>query len=192
MLGLKHTLASSLTKMFKGVADCFFKQRYGHRAVVLETVAGVPGMIAGMFAHLRSLRHGESTTTPDIHEMLSEAENERMHLMMVLAVVQPTVLERFIIAVAQFVFWHIYLALYLLSPSTAHLMISMFEEEAVNSYTNYIGLIRQGHLPNPQAPKIAVDYYGLPSEALWVDVLEKIRLDEQHHCDANRRIAVQL
>jgi len=49
------------------------------RCIILETVAGVPGMVAGMHRHLRSLRtlehdHGW------IHHLLQEAENERMHL----------------------------------------------------------------------------------------------------------------
>lgn len=49
------------------------------RVLFLETVAGVPGMMAGMVRHLRSLRimrrdHGW------IHTLLEEAENERMHL----------------------------------------------------------------------------------------------------------------
>ena len=46
----------SMTKFFRFVADTFFAKRYGHRAVVLETVAGVPGMVAGMWMHLTSLR----------------------------------------------------------------------------------------------------------------------------------------
>ena len=37
-------------------ADTFFAKRYGHSAVVLETVAGVPGMVAGMWNHLKMLK----------------------------------------------------------------------------------------------------------------------------------------
>ena len=45
------------------------------RFIYLETVAGVPGMVAGMLRHMRSLRtmrrdHGW------IHTLLEEAENE--------------------------------------------------------------------------------------------------------------------
>jgi hypothetical protein len=50
------------------------------RIVFLETVAGIPGMVAGALRHLRSLR----TVRRDygwIHTLLEEAENERMHLM---------------------------------------------------------------------------------------------------------------
>ena len=36
------------TMRLRWMADTFFRKRYGHRAVVLETVAGVPGMVAGM------------------------------------------------------------------------------------------------------------------------------------------------
>ena len=50
-------IALYLTMFFRLFADAFFSKRYGHRAVVLETIAGVPGMVAGMWTHLKSLRH---------------------------------------------------------------------------------------------------------------------------------------
>ena len=55
-LNISNFFALSMTKFFKFIADTFFAKRYGHRAVVLETIAGVPGMVAGMLIHLRSLR----------------------------------------------------------------------------------------------------------------------------------------
>ena len=45
---MRDWFAMSMTKFFRFFADTFFAKRYGHRAVVLETVAGVPGMVAGM------------------------------------------------------------------------------------------------------------------------------------------------
>ncbi len=60
---LSDRIAFRLTKMLRFCADTFFAKRYGHRAVILETVAGVPGMVAGMVAgmlrHMRSLRRME-------------------------------------------------------------------------------------------------------------------------------------
>ena len=40
-------IALSITRFLRFFADTFFAKRYGHRAVVLETIAGVPGMVAG-------------------------------------------------------------------------------------------------------------------------------------------------
>jgi hypothetical protein len=37
--------ALGFTKSARFFADTFFAKRYGHRAVVLETVAAVPGMV---------------------------------------------------------------------------------------------------------------------------------------------------
>ena len=34
-------IALSMTKFFRFIADTFFANRYGYRAVVLETIAGV-------------------------------------------------------------------------------------------------------------------------------------------------------
>src|SRR4029453_3125713 len=39
--------------------NTFFQRRYGHRAVILETIAAVPGMVGGALTHLRSLRRFE-------------------------------------------------------------------------------------------------------------------------------------
>ena len=40
-------LAYAFTKFLRFLADTFFARRYGHRAVILETVAAVPGMEIG-------------------------------------------------------------------------------------------------------------------------------------------------
>ena len=91
-----------MTKFFRFVADTFFAKRYGHRAVVLETIAGVPGMVAGMLIHLRSLRKMQTGYGRQIREMLAEAENERMHLMFFIEIAKPNYFERFIVLFASY------------------------------------------------------------------------------------------
>ncbi|HSO44827.1 MAG TPA: alternative oxidase, partial [Rhodoferax sp.] len=54
--GLRDRGARALVKFMRFFADTFFGKRYGHRAVVLETVAAVPGMVGGALQHLRALR----------------------------------------------------------------------------------------------------------------------------------------
>ena len=104
-------VALAFTKFLRFIADTFFKKKYGHRAVVLETVAAVPGMVAGMLMHLKSLRKMEDDKGW-IKLLLEEAENERMHLMTFIQVAKPTSLERFIIIVAQFLFILLYSIIY--------------------------------------------------------------------------------
>ena len=101
-------VAYGLTMSFRWFADTFFAKRYGHRAVVLETVAGVPGMVAGMWIHLKSLRKMKTGYGPDIRTLLAEAENERMHLMIFIEIAKPNWFERLLVLFAQFVFWHFY------------------------------------------------------------------------------------
>ena len=93
--------ALSMTRFFRLIADTFFAKRYGHRAVVLETIAGVPGMVAGMLIHLRSLRNMKTGYGPQIREMLAEAENERMHLMFFIEIAKPNAFERLLVIAAQ-------------------------------------------------------------------------------------------
>ena len=98
-------------------------------------------------------------------------------------VLSPSGFERFLVVMAQFVFWHYYLLVYVLSPKTAHKMVYYFEEEAVRSYTSYLQQIEEGKIENVPAPQIAIDYYGLDSDARLSDMVRKVRDDEQKHSD---------
>ena len=101
---ISDAFALSMTMFFKFTADTFFAKRYGHRAVVLETVAGVPGMVAGVWMHFKSLRAMKAGYGEQIREMLAEAENERMHLMFFIEIAKPNFFERLIVLSAQIVF----------------------------------------------------------------------------------------
>src|SRR5436190_17354408 len=85
--------AFAFTKVLRFCADTFFAKRYGHRAIVLETVAAVPGMVGATMTHLRCLRR-MSDDQGWIRTLLEEAENERMHLMTFVAIAQPSLFER--------------------------------------------------------------------------------------------------
>jgi ubiquinol oxidase len=182
-------IALFFTKSMRFFADAFFQKRYGHRAVVLETVAGVPGMVAGMWTHLTSLRKMQTGYGPKIRTLLSEAENERMHLMTFIEIAKPNALERFLVLVAQAVFWNLFFIIYVLFPRTAHRIVGYFEEEAVYSYTEYLSEIDAGKIPNTTAPQIAIDYWKLPIDATLRDVVIAVREDEVKHRDVNHQFA---
>ena len=186
--GVSDWVAFRFTKMLRFFADTFFTKRYGHRAVVLETVAGVPGMVGGMLQHMRSLRR-MSDDGGWIKTLLDEAENERMHLMTFIEIAKPNWFERLIILVVQGIFFNCFFVLYLLSPRTAHRVVGYFEEEAVISYTSYLEEIDSGRLPNMPAPQIAIDYWKLPAESTLRDVILVVRADEAGHRDVNHYFA---
>ena len=179
-------IAFAFTKFLRFVADFFFAKRYGHRAVVLETVAAVPGMVAGMLNHLKSLRRMEQDPGW-IKVLLDEAENERMHLMTFIHIAKPSTIERFIIILVQGIFFNLYFIMYLISPRTCHRIVGYFEEEAVTSYGEYLEEVEQGRLENVPAPKIAIDYWNLPAYARLADVIRVVREDEAGHRDVNHK-----
>ena len=185
---ISDRVALVFTKFLRLVADIFFKKKYGHRAVVLETVAAVPGMVAGMLMHLKSLRKMEDDRGW-IKLLLEEAENERMHLMTFIQVAKPTSIERFIIIAAQLVFIIMYSIIYLISQRTAHRIVGYFEEEAVFSYTDYLNELESGRIKDQPAPKIAIDYWNLPLHSTLKDVVRVVRDDEAGHRDVNHNFA---
>lgn len=180
-----------LVKSMRRFADAFFAKRYGHRAVVLETVAAVPGMVGGMLQHLSAIRHIRDDQGW-IRELLDEAENERMHLMTFIKIAQPSALERAIILVGQGLFFNAYFLLYLLFPRIAHRVVGYLEEEAVISYTQYLAQVDAGAAENLPAPQLAIDYWNLPAEARLREVIVAVRADEAGHRDRNHEFADSL
>ena len=189
---ISDTFALSMTKFFRFIADTFFAKRYGHRAVVLETVAGVPGMVAGVWMHFKSLRKMKVGYGEQIREMLAEAENERMHLMFFIEIAKPNYFERFIVLFSQMIFGLFYLFMYVFFTRTAHRMIGYFEDEAVKSYTEYLEMVESGKVENIPAPKLAINYYGIGSDSKLSDLIRCVRADEEHHSETNHNYADNL
>lgn len=189
--GVSDWIALGFTKLLRFCADTFFAKRYGHRAIVLETVAAVPGMVGATITHLKCLRR-MCDDKGWIRTLMEEAENERMHLMTFIEVAQPTLFERFVVLAVQWVFYIAFFCLYLVSPKTAHRLVGYFEEEAIISYTNYLEEIDQGRSPNGPAPEIARHYWKLGPDATLRDVVMVVRADEAHHRDVNHGFAGDL
>lgn len=184
-------VALACTKFLRFFADTFFAGRYGHRAVVLETVAAVPGMVGGALQHLKSLRTMKNDNGW-IKILLDEAENERMHLMTFIEIAKPNYFERFLIILAQGIFYNLFFILYILSSKTAHRLVGYFEEEAVYSYSEYLNGVQTGKYENIPAPEIAIKYWGLSQNARLSDVIFAVRQDEMNHRDVNHEFATKL
>ena len=180
------------TMRLRWFADTFFAKRYGHRAVVLETVAGVPGMVAGVWMHFKSLRKMKTGYGTQIREMLAEAENERMHLMFFIEIAKPNFFERIIVLCSQIIFGLFYLFMYIFFTRTAHRMIGYFEDEAVKSYTEYLEIVESGKVENIPAPQLAINYYGMGSDSKLSDLIRCVRADEESHSETNHNYADNL
>ena len=188
---LSERIALGFTKALRFCADTFFAKRYGHRAVVLETVAAVPGMVGATINHLKCLRR-MCDDKGWIRTLMDEAENERMHLMTFIEVAKPTLFERLVILGVQWVFYLAFFALYLISAKTAHRVVGYFEEEAVISYTLYLRELDEGRSANVPAPAIAKHYWKLADSSTLRDVVLVVRADEAHHRDINHGFASEL
>lgn len=181
-------LAYSGVKFLRFFADLYFQKDYVKRAICLETVAAIPGLVAGLFRHLASLRTFKDNGDI-IEKLLQEAENERQHLMTFIKVGKPNFLDMLIIKTVQPIFFYCYMWFYGLAPRTAHRFVGYLEEEAIRSYESFEEAILQGHIENSDAPKSAIEYWKLPEDAKLVDVVRAVRADEASHRDANHHMA---
>lgn len=186
--GVRDHIAKILVHLSAQAATLLFKKRYGHRAVVLETIAAVPGMVGGAFQHLKSLRLIRDDRGW-IKALLDEAENERMHLLIYSEIAKPTWFERALIMIVQVLFYIVYFTLYLLSPRTAHRVVGYFEEEAIHSYEIYLSLVHDGTHANIDATPLAKSYWKLADGAKLTDMIEATILDEMLHRDVNHKFS---
>lgn len=161
------------------------------RFIFLESVAGVPGMVAGMLRHLHSLRRMQRDNGW-IETLLEEAYNERMHLLTFLKMAEPGWFMRLMCLGAQGVFFNSMFLGYLISPRTAHRFVGYLEEEAVLTYTLVLRDLEAGKLPNwenMQAPDIAIDYWKMPEGKQTVkDLILYVRADEAKHREVNHTL----
>jgi ubiquinol oxidase len=185
---IRDKIAKWITRTVAELADFFFKERYAHRAIVLETVASVPGIIGGFFQHLKSLRYMRDDRGW-IKTLLDEAENERVHLLIYSEIAKPTKIERFLIIAIQFFFCVFYFFIYLLSPRTAHRLVGYLEEEAVHSYEHFLSIIREGGQENIAATPLARAYWNLKEDARLSDMIQATIVDEMAHRDVNHRFS---
>lgn len=129
-----------------------------------------------------------------IHNLLEEAENERTHLFIFLDLKQPSSFFKLMIALAQGVFYNLYFISYLLAPKYCHRFVGYLEEEAVHTYTVLLRQIDEGKIPewaDMPAPKMAREYYNLPEEATFRDVILSVRADESIHREVNHFVTDQ-
>ncbi|GFZ46772.1 Alternative oxidase, mitochondrial, partial [Saitozyma sp. JCM 24511] len=161
------------------------------RFILLESFAGVPGMVAGTLRHLRSLR----LLRKDggwINTLLEEAENERMHLLTFMSIAQPTIATRLLVITIQGVAYNVFFLVYMFFPNFAHRFVGALEEEAVRTYSHCIQDIERGLIPEWNdfpAPRFAIDYWRMYDSATLLDVIKSIRADEATHRFVNHSLA---
>ncbi|RSH92537.1 Alternative oxidase, mitochondrial precursor [Saitozyma podzolica] len=197
--GYKNTHISDLTlkqdpipiKELRAKGELLSDKDWLLRIILLESFAGVPGMIAGTLRHLRSLR----LLRRDggwIHTLLEEAENERMHLLTFMTIAQPTWFTRALVLACQGMAYNMLFLTYIFAPKVVHRFVGALEEEAVRTYTHCLQDIERGLVPewnNAPAPRIAIDYWRLSTSATLLDVIKAVRADEATHRFVNHSLA---
>lgn len=192
-------VALSTVKLLRTSFDVFSGYSIGRlteakvlrRAIFLETVAGVPGFVAAILRHLRSLRRMERDHGW-IHTLLQEAENERMHLLTFIKLYQPGIIFRMAVLVTQGVFMNGFFFAYLINPRLCHRFVGYLEEEAVKTYGSILEAMDDGRLEDFKkrpAPEIAISYWNLGESATCRDLILAVRADEANHRDVNHTFA---
>eukprot|EP00472_Partenskyella_glossopodia_P005262 CAMPEP_0197517084 /NCGR_PEP_ID=MMETSP1318-20131121/2046_1 /TAXON_ID=552666 /ORGANISM="Partenskyella glossopodia, Strain RCC365" /LENGTH=322 /DNA_ID=CAMNT_0043066353 /DNA_START=138 /DNA_END=1106 /DNA_ORIENTATION=- len=164
------------------------------RLIILESVAGCPGMVAAGMRHFRSLRtlqrdHGW------IHTLLEEAENERMHLLVCLKMFDTGYFTRFMVVAAQYLMVGFLSVIYVVHPKSLHRFVGYLEETASQTYFDLIqctstpGTHLHKDWKDLPAPELAIRYWRMDEDSMWIDVLKNLFADETNHRDVNHTFA---
>ncbi|KAG7349519.1 alternative oxidase-domain containing protein [Nitzschia inconspicua] len=162
-----------------------------NRVIYLETIAAVPGMVAAVVRHFKSLRR-MSSDGGRIALFLEEATNERMHLLTFVQMKDPGYLFRAAVIGGQFVFALGFSLAYVISPAFCHRFVGYVEEEACTTYTKIIKAIETSPDRSDMAawrtqtpPGIARAYWKLGEQSTVLDLMKAVRADEAEHRDVN-------
>jgi len=195
----RDRLAFNAVKAVRFVFDRATGWNYGaintnmilHRVIYLETIAAVPGMVAAIVRHFKSLR----TMQRDggmMQMFLDEANNERMHLLTFVRMKDPSRLFRAAVIAGQFGFGSVFGLAYLISPKFCHRFVGYIEEEACATYTKIIEAIEAAPegtelaaWRTERAPRIARSYWHLGEDGTVLDLIYAVRADEAEHRDVN-------
>lgn len=163
------------------------------RFIFLESIAGVPGMVAATVRHLHSIRRFK-LDQGWIKTLLEESYNERMHLLTFLDMCKPGWLMRITVFGAQGIFYNTMFISYLISPKICHRFVGYLEEEAVHTYTRCLKELDSGYLPRWSSPEfkipdIAVQYWNMrEGRRSMRDLILYIRADEASHRGVNHTL----
>ena len=167
------------------------KSNVMNRVIYLETIAAVPGMVAGILRHFKSLRSMERDGGM-LNMFLEEALNERMHLLTFVKMKDPGMLLRGAVLGGQLGFGTFYGLAYIISPKFCHSFVGYVEEEACSTYTKIIDTIEKAPEGSEMAawrtelaPEIGRSYWHLGEHGTILDLMYAIRADEAEHRDVN-------
>jgi hypothetical protein len=162
-----------------------------NRTIFLETIAAVPGMVAAITRHFKSLRRMERDGGL-MHLFLEEANNERMHLLSFIKLKDPGMAFRAAVIFSQFGFGSAFFLSYAVSPKFCHRFVGYIEEEACTTYTKIIKAIEEApesselaQWKTEVAPTIARGYWQLGEQGTVLDLMYAVRADEAEHRDVN-------
>jgi regulator of sigma D len=166
-----------------------------NRAIYLETIAAVPGMVAAIIRHFKSLR-AMKRDGGMMQMFLDEANNERMHLLSFVRMKNPGVFFRAAVIGGQLGFGSAFMLSYMASPKFCHRFVGYVEEEACSTYTKIISSIENApegtelaKWRTEPAPKIARSYWHLGENGTVLDMFYSVRADEAEHRDVNHLTA---
>eukprot|EP00580_Thalassiosira_gravida_P020729 CAMPEP_0201680856 /NCGR_PEP_ID=MMETSP0494-20130426/50811_1 /ASSEMBLY_ACC=CAM_ASM_000839 /TAXON_ID=420259 /ORGANISM="Thalassiosira gravida, Strain GMp14c1" /LENGTH=474 /DNA_ID=CAMNT_0048164583 /DNA_START=417 /DNA_END=1842 /DNA_ORIENTATION=+ len=178
-----------------GMAVCSICSLKTQPRFFLETIAAIPGMVAAIIRHFRSLRN-MARDGGMLNMFLEEANNERMHLLTFIRMKEPGYLFRVAVVGAQFGFGSFFLTAYMLNPTWCHRFVGYIEEEACHTYTKI--LKEMDNAPSgselakwkiADAPKISKGYWHLGEHGTVYDVMKAVRADEAEHRDVNHAVS---
>ncbi|CUM62591.1 uncharacterized protein PRCAT00000143001 [Priceomyces carsonii] len=177
---------------FKGTRYEMTESKWLTRCIFLESIAGVPGMVAAFIRHLHSLRLLRRDKAW-IETLLDEAYNERMHLLTFIKLGDPSWFTRLVIYFGQGIFCNVFFLCYLINPRYCHRFVGYLEEEAVSTYSHLIKELDLGKNPKfkeVEIPTIAVQYWPeLKDNSSFRDLILRIRADEAKHREVNHTLA---
>ena len=181
-------VALYIAKTFRFSAKKVFAKYFIYYLLFLETFARSSSAAASQWIHLKCLQKVKYDRDW-IKILTNQAENERIHLITIIEIIQPKLFVRLLIIFGQITYQILYLFLYIIFPRTAHRFIGYSREESARDYNNYLEHLENDVSLNINASQISIKHWNLDSKAKLIDVVKLISKDKMNHATINHKVA---
>lgn len=156
-------LCIRLVKALRWIADRLFRDRFLHRAVMLKSISGAPPAAAAVVEHMRCIL--KKNRDPRVSRtVMNEAECHQMHLKIILELTNLTLVERWLVLVAQALHFVVCFVIFVLSPRMGFRLMGYALEESSVILTHMVNDIDMDKIVVAHPPPVAaLEFWGLQS-----------------------------
>lgn len=182
-----HTLSDYMARSMVGFSRTFIsillKHNFASRAIFSNTILSSFTLVLASKLHFKAVLNGSPDRDP-IEDLLCEASGTHFHIIVLKKISELSRFKRMLLSIIQSVSNCFFGFISAIFPKTAHRTLGYMYEKSISDYSDWKDSITDGNIENTPASQVAIKYWELKAEAIFVDVLSAVIEDNAKYRDS--------